>query len=174
VRRRPPGHPGAFFLGYIGASAAALFGTVGAGRDRMKPARLSRAQAKRLLIDLLADTPRDEKAGAQASRGFSFQNWWATLRVVDLLAENAADFAVAMEVKEDVAILDSAENPTSVEFFQVKKNERGSLWTLKNLQAKGQKRADGSRDRSILSKLYSRRHDFAGHPTALSFVSNAL
>lgn len=140
----------------------------------MKPARRSRAQTKRLLTDLLADTPRDEKAGAHASRGFSFQNWWATLRVVDLLAENAADFAVAMEVKEDVAILDSAENPTTVEFCQVKKNERGSLWTLKNLHARGQKRADGTRDRSILSKLYSRRQDFAGHPISLSFVSNAL
>lgn len=123
------------------------------------------------LTALLRDTLADEKGGATATLGFSFQQWWAALRVVELL-KDGADFAVGMEVKEDVAVLDSPNAPTTVEFCQVKKSERSGLWTLAQLKSKGTKRSDGSYEPSILGKLYSRKLEFSGHPVGLRFVSN--
>ncbi|WP_413626020.1 dsDNA nuclease domain-containing protein [Luteibacter sp. Lutesp34] len=124
------------------------------------------------LDKLLADKPADEKTGAQASKGFGFQHWWGALAVVESLLSGKQDFAVGMEVKEDVVLLDSATSPTEVEFCQVKKNETAGGWSLKDLHRRGRRREDGSRDLSPLAKLYRRRHDFSGHPTRLRFVSN--
>lgn len=124
------------------------------------------------LDDLLRDLPGDEKGGATATLGFTFQQWWATLTAVERLATDD-DFAVLLEFKEDVAILDSATAPTSVEFCQIKKSEREGTWSLKDLQRKGRKLKDDSgHEPSILAKLYRRRIEFQGHPIRLQFVSN--
>ncbi|MDN7683140.1 dsDNA nuclease domain-containing protein [Burkholderia cenocepacia] len=87
--------------------------------------------------------------------------------------ETPDDFALVLEFKEDVAILDSSEDPTSVEFCQIKKNENATPWVLKNLHKRGAKRKDGTYEPSTLAKLYSRRVAFHGHPTNLRFISNA-
>lgn len=123
------------------------------------------------LEDLLRDRPSDEKQGATATQGFGFQQWWAALCVAELL-RTEDDFAVGMEVKEDVALLDSSTSPTKVEFCQIKKNEQAGAWTLKELHKKGKKLQTGDYEPSTLAKLYKRRHEFAGHPTKLRFVSN--
>lgn len=129
------------------------------------------APLPKALEALLADTLDDEKTGANATLGFTFQQWWGALVVAELL-DSDEDFAVGMEVKEDVAILDSASAPTCVEFCQIKKNEQAGGWGLKDLHRHGPKKKDKSRDPSILAKLHKRRTEFAGHPTKLRFVSN--
>lgn len=123
------------------------------------------------LEQLLRDIPTDEKQGATATQGFSFQQWWAALRVAEMLGQ-PDDFAVGIEVKEDVALLDSADVPTKVEFCQIKKNEQAVAWTLSELHAMGAKLKTGGRQPSTLAKLYKRRVEFKGHPTKLMFVSN--
>lgn len=123
------------------------------------------------LASLLRDTLSDEKGGSSATLGFSFQQWWAALRVVELLKSDT-DFAIGMEVKEDIAVLDSPTTPTTVEFCQVKKSERSGLWSLAQLKAKGAKRKDGTNELSILGKLYSRKVEFSGHSVGLRFISN--
>lgn len=120
---------------------------------------------------LLSDKLTDEKTGANATLGFTYQQWWGALAVAELLASDG-DFAVGMEVKEDVALLDSADSPTAVEFCQIKKNEQTGGWKLKDLRTEGRKRKDETRGASPLAKLYKRRSDFSGHPTKLRFVSN--
>lgn len=120
---------------------------------------------------VLRDRPEDEKTGANATLGFTFQQWWATLSITELLG-GEADFAVGVEVKEDVAILDSAQTPTIVEFCQVKKHEREGVWVLKDLHKKGSKRKDGTHEHSILAKLYARRKEFGASRASLRFVSN--
>lgn len=120
---------------------------------------------------LLRDKPTDEKTGANATLGFTYQQWWGALAVAELLASNE-DFAVGMEVKEDVALLDSADSPTTVEFCQIKKNEQTGGWKLKDLRTEGRQRKDKTRDASPLAKLYKRRSEFSGHPTKLRFISN--
>jgi len=123
------------------------------------------------LEQLLRDIPTDEKQGATATQGFSFQQWWAALRVAEMLSK-ADDFAVGIEVKEDVALLDSADVPKRVEFCQIKKNEQAVAWTLSELHARGAKLKAGGYQPSTLAKLYKRRVEFRGHPTKLLFVSN--
>lgn len=120
---------------------------------------------------VLRDRPIDEKNGVNASLGFTFQQWWAALSIAELLA-GSDDFAVGVEVKEDIAILDSAQSPTKVEFCQVKKHERDGVWILKDLHKKGSKRKDGTYEHSILAKLYSRRTEFGAARASLRFVSN--
>lgn len=120
---------------------------------------------------VLRDRPIDEKNGVNASLGFTFQQWWAALSIAELLA-SGDDFAVGAEVKEDIAILDSAQSPTRVEFCQVKKHERDGVWVLKDLHKKGTKRKDGTHEHSILAKLYTRRTEFGAARASLRFVSN--
>jgi hypothetical protein len=120
---------------------------------------------------LLRDRPIDEKNGVNASLGFTFQQWWAALSIAELLG-SGDDFAVGVEFKEDIAILDSAQSPTKVEFCQVKKHERNGVWVLKDLHKKGSKRSDGTYESSILAKLYARRHEFGATRANLRFVSN--
>lgn len=76
---------------------------------------------------VLRDRPTDEKNSVNATLGFTFQQWWAALSIAELLG-TGNDFAVGVEVKEDVAILDSALSLTAVEFCQVKKHERDGVW----------------------------------------------
>lgn len=120
---------------------------------------------------LLRDRPKDEKSGADATLGFTFQQWWAALVIAERLGDSK-DFAVGVEVKEDVAILDSSHSPTEVEFCQIKKREQEGLWAFKDLHSKGRKRKDSTHDSSILAKLYSRRREFGVERTSLRFVSN--
>lgn len=133
--------------------------------------RLAGGNVQDSLDVLLRDHPTDEKNGANASLGFTFQQWWAALAIAERLG-GEDDFAVGVEVKEDVAILDSAQTPTKVEFCQVKKHERDGVWALKDLHKRGAKRKDGTYEYSILAKLYARRKEFGTTRASLRFVSN--
>ena len=127
---------------------------------------------RKSLTALLADTATDDNAGQIASQGFTFQEWYAVLLITELL-EQPDDFAIGIEVKEDISVLDSASTPTKIEFCQVKTNEQAVAWTLSELHKRGKKLKDGTFPPSILGKLYKRRHEFAGHPSKLRFVSNS-
>lgn len=131
----------------------------------------SDATQRDALESLLRDRPSDEKNGVSSTLGFSYQQWWATLSIAELL-KDGTDFAVGVEFKEDVAILDSSTSPTKVEFCQVKKYEREGVWTLKDLHKNGPKLKGGGHEPSILAKLYKRKIEFKGHLTTLRFVSN--
>lgn len=122
------------------------------------------------LVDLLLDKPDDETKGADATIGFSYQQWWAALIAVEML-KSGENYALGMEIKEDVAILDSPTNPTRVEFCQIKKNEQAGAWALSDLHNKGAKLKKGY-EPSTLAKLYKRKIDFTGHEVSLKFVSN--
>lgn len=142
------------------------------GREMSERIAARRAEGAQDELDVLfRDRPSDEKNGANAGLGFTFQQWWAALCIAELLG-GQDDFAVAVEFKEDVAILDSAQTPTKVEFCQVKKHEREGVWVLKDLHKKGAKRKDGTNEHSILAKLYSRRKEFGSAHAQLRFVSN--
>lgn len=121
---------------------------------------------------LLCDRPSDEGGGANGALGFTFQQWWATLTAVELFVNSDDDFAVVLELKEDVAILDSSSSPSIIEFCQIKKNERDGGWVLKDLHRAGKKLKEQPINPSVLAKLYKRRLEFNGHPTKLRFVSN--
>ncbi|MDO9025828.1 dsDNA nuclease domain-containing protein [Zwartia sp.] len=133
---------------------------------------MTSAKNRSSLESLLAYDSEDDSSGQVAAQGFGYQEWYAVLRVTELLAEKS-DFAVGLEVKEDIAVLDSASTPTKVEFCQVKTNEQAVAWTLNDLHRKGRKLKGGTHPPSILGKLYQRRLRFIGYPTTLRFVSNS-
>lgn len=133
---------------------------------------MTSSQNRLSLASLLADDPDDDNSGQVATQGFGYQEWYAVLLVTELL-EKTDDFAVGLEVKEDIAVLDSPTEPTKVDLFQVKTNEQAVAWSLNELHRKGRKLKDGTNPPSILGKLYKRRHEFTGHPTTLRFISNS-
>ena len=119
------------------------------------------------IIKNLFDTLEDEKTGAQAKRGFRYQDWWCTEKIFSIWAtENVKDFALGAEIKEDAVVIDSITAPEKLEFYQIKKRENKS-WSLADLL-----RVD-TQKRSILSKLYSRLFKFETSEIKLFFITNA-
>lgn len=122
------------------------------------------------LVSLMRDLASDEKTGVNASLGFTYQHWYAALLAIERLGV-MDDYLIILEFKEDVVIVDSPEQPSRVEFHQVKKNERSGIWTLNELLATGTKKS-GEKTMSTMAKLVMRRHNFHPHPTVLWFASN--
>ncbi|TCB75558.1 DUF4297 domain-containing protein [Acinetobacter sp. ANC 3781] len=121
-------------------------------------------------IKKLLDSTEDEKQGTHAKRGFRYQDWWCTYKTFETWSLLNTNFAVGAEIKEDFTIIDCLENPTKIEFFQIKKNERPNLWLINDL-IKSPQRKNGKED-SILSKLYSRWLRFKPLDTKMYFITN--
>ncbi|EMP4603473.1 DUF4297 domain-containing protein, partial [Acinetobacter baumannii] len=123
-----------------------------------------------IILKKIIDMPEDEKTGAHAKRGFRYQDWWSTLKTFEVWSTSNLDFVIGTEVKEDLTILDSLSNPSSLEFYQIKKKETG-LWKINDLinTVKRKKAVE----KSVLSKLYTRHLDFHPVSTKLYFISNA-
>ncbi|EML1597275.1 DUF4297 domain-containing protein [Burkholderia cenocepacia] len=119
----------------------------------------------------MRDLASDEKAGVNASLGFTYQHWYAALLAIERFGV-MDDYLIILEFKEDVAIVDSADQPSMAEFHQVKKNERSGSWALSELLATGKKTKSSEKTLSTMAKLVSRRHQFHPHPTVLWFASN--
>ena len=109
----------------------------------------------------------DEKTGAQAKRGFRYQDWWCTEKIFSIWAtEGIKDFALGSEIKEDAVVIDSITAPEKLEFYQIKKRENKN-WLISDLiRVETQKK-------SILSKLYSRLIKFETSDIRLFFITNA-
>ncbi|ATZ63024.1 dsDNA nuclease domain-containing protein [Acinetobacter bereziniae] len=119
------------------------------------------------IIKNLFDTLEDEKTGAQAKRGFRYQDWWCTQKIFSIWAtENIKDFALGVEVKEDAVLIDSISSPKSIELYQIKKRENRN-WSITDLT-----RVE-TQDKSILSKLYSRIVTFPPTDIRLFFITNS-
>ncbi len=80
------------------------------------------------------------------------------------------DYRVLFDFYEDVVVLEPADNPTTIHFYQVKGTKRGH-WTRGQLisRAKGK---DGKLP-SILGKLLSNQQAFQAETGSLNLVSNA-
>ncbi|MFZ5677078.1 MAG: DUF4297 domain-containing protein [Pseudomonadota bacterium] len=121
----------------------------------------------------LITQPQREKGGSLAQERFDYQALWG-LALIFSNHERGEDYAVAFEFHDDVLLLDSATEPASVRFYQIKTKERGH-WTLTDLfrrpaPKKGQKTAD--RPLSFMGKLFSGYLAFPDETAEMSFVSN--
>lgn len=81
---------------------------------------------------LFQDLYEDEIGGKNAMSGFSYQVWHAVLEALKA-HELSDDYAVVAEWKEDIAVLNSATDPTAVRLIQIKKNDSSTHWTLHQL-----------------------------------------
>jgi hypothetical protein len=122
------------------------------------------------LGDLLAELPQRESAGRMAADRFDYQKNWALCRILELHAK-ADDYVLFFEYHEDVAILDSATNPTRSTFVQVK-TAKGKKWSLKEL-TKRPPMAKSKAGASILGKLCEKEAKLGTHKADYLFVTNA-
>jgi len=129
------------------------------------------------LADDLVRIPQRETAGARSANRFAYQRSYALCRLLDL-HEQGGDYVLLGEFHDDVAILDSATSPTSIEFVQVKTRQSGKVWTRADLVARKKSTAKeksttlSGRLPSILGKLYVNYLAFTKHTSRLAFVSN--
>ncbi len=95
---------------------------------------------------------------------YSFQYDFGLLMAIELFQKHN-DFVVLFEFHDDILILDSALNPTMIDFYQVKTRDTPSSWTIWNLMKL-------KNWNSILWKLYSNKMKFWSYANNLFFVTN--
>ena len=119
----------------------------------------------------LISTQRREDSGSSTSSRYDYQKNIAICMLLDLHNENN-DYALVLDYHDDILILDSAQNPKKIDFYQVKTRSQGS-WTKSSLLKR-----DIIQDRrelfSILGKLYQNKIHFPSNTSSLNFVTNAI
>lgn len=119
---------------------------------------------------LLSIKPREE-SGSKTSKKYSFQT---DLSLFLLLRrhEQLEDYVYLFDFHDDLMILDSAESPTNIDFYQIKTKDKGN-WTINDL-LKSDKDKETKKDLlSILGKLYFNKLNFPDSTRSLNFITNA-
>lgn len=120
----------------------------------------------------LVSTSQTETAGSRSPARFAYQRNWALAELVEYHLKGK-DYVFAFEFHDDVLILDSKDNPSSLQFVQVKTKTTGQKWTINEL-TKSEKGKNGNPDKlSIIGKLYENKKNFSSHTSQLRFVTNA-
>ena len=119
-----------------------------------------------------------ETGGGHGQKGVDFQRAWALSRMFEIEDSGAADFLFLFEAIQDVAVLDSPNNPTSIRIYQVKKKDRkewewSNLTELHDPTKKSKPKDPSAISASPIGKLYSSVIAFKGLQSSGSFVSNA-
>ncbi len=70
----------------------------------------------------LTDSLTKERGGRHGGKGHEFQRYWALCHLLKLDVERS-DYILLVEFIEDVAVLNSANAPTELDLFQIKKKE---------------------------------------------------
>ncbi|HEY1208963.1 MAG TPA: DUF4297 domain-containing protein [Terracidiphilus sp.] len=120
----------------------------------------------------LLNTPPRDLSGATTSDRFEYQRTWALCHLLELHVSEQ-DYVVIFDHHEDVSVLDSEEQPTSLKGYQIKTKDDGGF-TVKALL----KREPGAGNQpkqlpSILGKLYDLKLRFPQDVKLLAVVSNA-
>ncbi|SEO51807.1 dsDNA nuclease domain-containing protein [Mucilaginibacter sp. OK283] len=118
---------------------------------------------------VFATKPR-ENAGARSSNRFDYQKNWAIVKLTELHATDQ-DYLLAFEFHEDIAVFDSAVDPTSVNFYQVKTTEN-SHWKLTDF-AKTKKGKGDTILPSIIGKLSEQLENFGDLVGGLFLITNS-
>lgn len=83
------------------------------------------------VLALINHEDYSEVGGAYNQKGVEFQKHWAIHRMITIANSNSEDFLFLFEAIQDVAILDSELNPTSISVYQLKmKGKGGWSWNL--------------------------------------------
>ncbi len=121
------------------------------------------------LKDKLKDIKPRENSGSMASNRFDFQKNWAICKLIEL-TKNNDDFMLAFEYHEDIIVFDTSDDPTYIDFFQIKTKDKGKF-NLNNLLKKQVKK--DNEGNSILGKLLNNRINFEKETNSLNLVCNA-
>lgn len=111
-----------------------------------------------------------EVGGSQAAQGLDFQRDWSICKLLELHS-SGKDYVIICEHHDDVLVLDSDDESSMIEFYQVKKKKGGKPYTIHDLIKKIDKKKNEKS--SILSKLYTNKILFEDKTKSLNLVSNA-
>lgn len=125
-----------------------------------------------LSIDLVSKPFREK--GATGGR-YDFQTMWGLALLFQQHGTND-DYAIVFEFHDDVALLDSATNPSSVRFYQVKSKATNGGWTLTSLLKREKVKTEGGikEKPSYIDKMFNNVDKFSGAVLSAGFVSNQL
>ena len=125
-----------------------------------------------LATDLISKPLREK--GATGGR-YDFQTMWGLTLLFQQHGTND-DYAIVFEFHDDVALLDSAINPNSVRFYQVKSKATNGGWTLTSLLRREKvKTEEGVKEKpSYVDKMFDNVDKFQGAVLSADFVSNQL
>lgn len=122
------------------------------------------------LAKQLEQAPHREVSGSRAYAAFEFQLMFG----VELLFENfeeLEDYAVLFEFHDDIVLVVGASSPAEISFYQIKHTTKGN-WSLASLKSAPKKAGAGTRDQSILQKMYGNVHAFSAYAKNALVVSN--
>lgn len=114
----------------------------------------------------LNDSLTKERGGRHGGKGHEFQRYWALCHLLKVDLEQD-DYILLIEFIEDVAVLNTANAPTEIDLYQIKKKEGVAKWTKATLSKPPK---DGA---SILAKLYESKRISPDAKASIAFVSNA-
>ena len=77
------------------------------------------------IYDDLLNIPQRENAGSLVPNRYQYQYHWSLIKLLDLY-DNQEDFAMFFEFGDDILILDSVANPSSLNFYQIKTKKQNS------------------------------------------------
>ena len=127
---------------------------------------MSSLYAPASLLDRLVQTPPRETSGSRSANRFSYQKNWALCLLLELHGTRD-NYVLILDFHDDVIVLDSDNNPTGVEFYQIKTKTKGEM----SLQYLLDKKEDNGL--SILGKLFSNIAAFPDDTKSLNIVSTA-
>jgi hypothetical protein len=123
-----------------------------------------------VIFDKIVTTKPREKAGSRAYNRFNFQQDWALCKILQTYSQ-ADDFLACFDYHEDFVLLDSANDPQKISFYQIKTKQDGT-WKLTSL-IHAKKGKTGKQLNSFLGKLYYNYISFKNTADKIYFVSNA-
>lgn len=100
-----------------------------------------------------------ESGGSHNQKGVDFQRYWIIYRMLELETQGVEDFLILVEALQDVAEINSENNPTSLKLYQVKKKDRKE-WTWNELT-----------NTTISSKKPKNKNDFFSSPIGKLYTS---
>jgi hypothetical protein len=119
------------------------------------------------LKDLLVGSRPRETSGSRSANRFEFQKSWALCRLLEL-HRAGKDYLIVFDFHDDVLVLNSACDPTRIDFYQIKTKQSGH-WTCSDLLAR--KKGKKGLLPSILGKMLGNKLAFPDHAGTLNFVS---
>ena len=137
---------------------------------------ISKGTALSSLRETFVSVSVRESAGGRTGERYQYQWNWALAHLLEL-HKKGEDYLVAFDYHDDVIDFDSASEPTSIRFYQVKTREKGG-WTLAKLLYRARKTKDDPNSKaeyllSAVGKMYHNKILFPEHTKLISFVTNA-
>ena len=108
-----------------------------------------------------------EKAGSESYNRFEYQVYWIVYHMINEYKSGKKDYLIICEFHDDMAKFNCRDNPSCVEFFQVKTSSRYKDWSISKLSNKTKKK-----QHSFIGLLFMNFLNFNEECSRCHFVSN--